>query len=236
MSTAAARIPKAERTRRQILAAAERRFAEAGFENTRLDDIADDIGMVGSAILYHFADKRELYRAVRDDLAADLFAEVEHAVAAKAPPRQRLVALVRASARAIATRPGLAGIALREAMSSDSGVERRTNPLLGRIVALFEEGVRTGDIQAVGNEPYHFFSAVAGTILFYVAALPHFVADLPEDHLCAERMEMLESDAVAIAERLLGISGPVPSDTHAASPATPSIAIAPGAEPRGDTP
>ncbi len=162
MSTAAARIPKAERTRRQILAAAERRFAEAGFENTRLDDIADDIGMVGSAILYHFADKRELYRAVRDDLAADLFAEVEHAVAGKAPPRQRLVALVRASARAIATRPGLAGIALREAMSSDSGVERRTNPLLGRIVALFEEGVRTGDIQAVGNEPYHLLQCRSG--------------------------------------------------------------------------
>ncbi len=210
MSTAAARIPKAERTRRQILAAAERRFAEAGFEGTRLDDIADDIGMVGSAILYHFADKRELYRAVRDDLASDLLGEVEHAVAGDAPPSRRLVALVRASARAIAARPALASIALREAMSSDPGVEQRTNPLLSRIAALFEEGVRTGDIQPVRNEPYHFFSAVAGTILFYVAALPHFVADLPEDHLSAERMELLETDSVAIAERLLGMSEPRP--------------------------
>lgn len=210
MSTAASRIPKAERTRRQILAAAERRFAEAGFEGTRLDDIADDIGMVGSAILYHFADKRELYRAVRDDLASDLFGEVEHAVAGDAPPSRRLVALVRGSARAIAARPALASIALREAMSSDPGVEQRTNPLLSRIAALFEEGVRTGDIQPVRNEPYHFFSAVAGTILFYVAALPHFVADLPEDHLSAERMELLETDSVAIAERLLGMSEPRP--------------------------
>ena len=72
MTSAPARIPKAERTRRQILAAAERRFADAGFEGTRLDDIADDIGMVGSAILYHFADKRELYRAVRDDLVSGI--------------------------------------------------------------------------------------------------------------------------------------------------------------------
>ena len=68
----------------------------------------------------------------------------------------------------------------------------------------------TPGAQPVRNEPYHFFSAVAGTILFYVAALPHFVADLPEDHLSAERMELLESDAVAIAERLLGTSGPRP--------------------------
>ena len=95
-------------------------------------------------------------------------------------------------------------------MSSDPGPEQRTNPLLSRITALFEEGVRTGDIQPVRNEPYHFFSAVAGTILFYVAALPHFVADLPSDHLSTERMEMLEADAVAIAERLLGMSGPRP--------------------------
>ena len=37
-----------------------------------------------------------------------------------------------------------------------------------------------------------------------------FVADLAEDHLSAERMELLENDAVAIAERLLGTSGPRP--------------------------
>jgi len=203
-------LPKAERTRRQILAAAERRFAEAGFDKTRLEDIADDIGMVGSAILYHFGDKRELYRAVRDDLSAELLASVAHAVASDAPPSERLVALVGASARAIAARPALASIALREAMSGEPGEGRRTNPLLGQIVALFEEGVRAGDIQPVRNEPYHFFSAIAGTVLFYVAALPHFVADLPEDHLSEGRMRMLESDAVAIAERLLGMSGPPP--------------------------
>ncbi len=204
------RLPKAERTRRQILAAAERRFSEAGFEKTRLDDIADDIGMVGSAILYHFGDKRELYRAVIEDLSGDLLLAVAHAVEGDAPPSQRLVALVRAAARAIADRPALASIALRQAMTSDRDIERQTNPLLGQIVALFEEGVRTGDIQPVRNEPYHFFSAIAGTVLFYVAALPHFVADLPADHLSAERMEMLEADTVAIAERLLGMSGPRP--------------------------
>ena len=217
MSTAVARIPKAERTRRQILAAAEGRFGARGFESTRLEDIADDIGMVGSAILYHFADKRELYRAVRDGLTSDLLGEVERAVAGDAPPSRRLVALVRASARAIAARPALASIALREAMASGPGVAPRTSPVLSRIVALFEEGVREGDIQPVRNEPFHFFSAVAGTILFYVAALPHFVADLPEDHLSAERMELLESDAVAIAERLLGTSGPRPVQPSAPS-------------------
>ena len=37
-----------------------------------LDDVAEDIGMVGSAILYHYPDKRELYRAVLESLTSDL--------------------------------------------------------------------------------------------------------------------------------------------------------------------
>ena len=42
MSTAAQPRPsKSERTRAQILAAAEARFASLGFEKTRLDDVAD---------------------------------------------------------------------------------------------------------------------------------------------------------------------------------------------------
>ncbi len=199
------------RTRAEIVAAAERHFAERGFEAARLDDVADDVGIRRAAIFYHFGDKQELYRAVLDDLSGALLLSVAEAVSDEATsPSQRLIALVRASARAIAERPALAAFALREAMSSDPDVERRTNPLLGQIVALFDEGVRTGDIQPVRAEPYHFFSAVAGTILFYVAALPHFVADLPEDHLAPERMQTLENDAVAIAERLLGVSGPRP--------------------------
>ena len=43
MGAGPARVPKAERTRRQILAAAEHRFAAAGFEKTRLDDVAEDV-------------------------------------------------------------------------------------------------------------------------------------------------------------------------------------------------
>lgn len=42
---------KAQRTRRPVLAAAERRFAAMGFEETRLDDAAEDVGLVHSAIL-----------------------------------------------------------------------------------------------------------------------------------------------------------------------------------------
>ena len=204
------RLSKAERTRRQILAAAELRFAGAGFDKTRLDDVADDIGMVGSAILYHYPDKRELYRAVLESLTADLLGAIEDAINEPAPPRERLVALVRAAARKIAARPTIATIALREATSEDQELTDRTGLILDRVIALFEEGAREGEIRPVHADPYLFFTSLAGAILYTVTTLPAMREDHPDAPPAEEAANRLERDAVAMARRLLGLSDPRP--------------------------
>src|SRR5262245_62908329 len=56
------------RTRAEIVAAAERHFAEVGFEAARLEDIAAEVGIRRAAIFYHFGDKQELYAAVLDEV------------------------------------------------------------------------------------------------------------------------------------------------------------------------
>src|ERR687892_920956 len=69
------RLPRAER-RDQILAAATRAFARAGFAATSLDDIAAEAG-ISRVILYrHFESKTDLYRAVLDRVRARLTAAV----------------------------------------------------------------------------------------------------------------------------------------------------------------
>jgi len=204
------RLPKAERTRRQILAAAELRFAAGGFDKTRLDDVAEDIGMVGSAILYHYPDKRELYRAVVANLTADLLGAIEVAIEEPAPPRERLVALVRAAARKIAARPAIATIALREAVSEDQELTEGTGPILERVITLFEEGAASGEIRPVHAEPYLFFTSLAGAILYTVAVLPTMADDHPDAPSARDAADRLERDAVAMAGRLLGLSEPRP--------------------------
>ncbi|HXM54091.1 MAG TPA: helix-turn-helix domain-containing protein, partial [Candidatus Dormibacteraeota bacterium] len=63
------RLPRAER-RDQILAAATRAFARAGFAATSLDDVAGEAG-ISRVILYrHFESKTDLYRAVLDRACA----------------------------------------------------------------------------------------------------------------------------------------------------------------------
>ena len=57
------RMPRAER-REQILDAATRAFARAGFANTGLDVIAAEAGVTPVILYRHFASKADLYRAV----------------------------------------------------------------------------------------------------------------------------------------------------------------------------
>jgi AcrR family transcriptional regulator len=67
------RLRRAER-RAQIVAAATRAFARAGFAATNLDDVAGEAG-VSRVILYrHFDSKADLYRAVLDQVSARLAA------------------------------------------------------------------------------------------------------------------------------------------------------------------
>jgi len=166
--------------------------------------------MVGSAILYHYPDKRELYRAVMADLSADLVGAIEDAIAEPAPPRERLVELVRAAVRKIVSRPTIAAITLRETMSEESELVDSSEPILDRVIALFEEGARSGEIRPVHADPYLFFTSIAGAILYTVAALPRMLDERPEAPPADNAVHLLEHEAVAIARRLLGLSEPQP--------------------------
>ena len=55
---------KADRTRAAVLDAAERLFARRGYAATRLEDVAEAVGVKRAALFYHFRDKQALYDAI----------------------------------------------------------------------------------------------------------------------------------------------------------------------------
>src|SRR2546422_2175742 len=59
------RLRRAER-REQILGAATRAFARAGFTATSLDDVAAEAGITRVILYRHFESKADMYRAVLD--------------------------------------------------------------------------------------------------------------------------------------------------------------------------
>ncbi|MEB2344302.1 MAG: TetR/AcrR family transcriptional regulator [Deltaproteobacteria bacterium] len=202
------KLQKSVLTRQRILAAAERRFAEAGFDETRIEDIANDAGIATSAVLYHFGDKRALHRAVLSDVTVSLYDSLHRAIAGPADLPTRIEATVEALVDYVSRRPTAASLAVRQIVATDP--EQRTQVgayatrFLDTLRVAFEEGERAGVIQPIHPDPLHFVSAIAGAVLFYVAALPAFMPELPYPHLAPEQLAALKRDAIAIAQRLLG--------------------------------
>ena len=112
------RRDKGTRTRAEIVAAAERHFATRGFEATRLEDIATEVGIRRAAIFYYFRDKQELYAAVLDEIFGHWSAVL--------PPggsvAERLEASLTAWIDYIAGRPNVARLILREAANAQPGM------------------------------------------------------------------------------------------------------------------
>lgn len=63
---------EAAQTRRQIMAAGLKCFHERGIARTTLEQVAAAAGVTRGAVYWHFADKNELVRAVREDVTLPL--------------------------------------------------------------------------------------------------------------------------------------------------------------------
>jgi TetR/AcrR family transcriptional regulator len=212
MTPGQSRERRAARTRARILEAAGARFSELGFAATRLEDVGEEVGIGRSAILYHYRDKRLLYRAVLDAVFGELLDALRAPLLGSGPLGERLEAAVRAFVRFVARRPIAARLALRECVDPDpetrAEIQGVTRPFLALLAATFEEGARSGAFRPGHPEPLQFASAVAGATLFYVAALPTVVGELPYDPLSREALAAHERVVLEITRRLLGTRGP----------------------------
>jgi TetR/AcrR family transcriptional regulator len=212
MNASQSRQKKAERTRSQILEAAAIRFAELGYGETRLEDVGHAVGIGRSAVLYHFKDKRLLYRAVLDEIFGGLLDRLRTALLGAGSLADRLETAVAAFVDYMGQHPTAARISIRESVISDprirEEIQSQARPFLILLETIFEEGERTGVFRPLRSDPMHFLSTVAGSTLFYVAALPTFVGELPYDPLSEEQLNAHKRDMLDVTRRLLGIRGP----------------------------
>ncbi|HYS51336.1 MAG TPA: TetR family transcriptional regulator [Burkholderiales bacterium] len=71
---------ESEHTRRSILAAARKVFARQGVTRTTLEEIAAAAGVTRGAIYWHFADKNELFFAMREQVAVPMIDQIDLAL------------------------------------------------------------------------------------------------------------------------------------------------------------
>lgn len=199
---------KAERTRSSILEAAERHFAEHGFRETRLEDIAEDVGVTRATLFYHFRDKQALYAAVVEEVFGELLSRIEALLLAPGLLTDRLEQAAEAWVDAVARRPAMARLILREAASADPAGRPLLPPFesfLSLAARILEEGARAGELHPIRTDPFHVVSAVVGSTVFYVAALRSLIPSTPFDPLDPVEIAAHKRDVVHMVRRLLGI-------------------------------
>jgi TetR/AcrR family transcriptional regulator len=209
MVQGAAHGARAEKTRAGILAAAEALFAERGFDATRLEDIAERVGIRRASIVYYFKDKRELYDAVLEDVFGGLHDALAEVLASGETLPEQIEAGVSAWVDSVGRRPSIARLILREVADANRergvGVLEQTQRLRQLIQHEVLDRPNRKQTKLAAVDPVHLASAVAGATIFFVAAMPTLVPDLGFDPLSRERLEIHKQEVLHIAQRLLGI-------------------------------
>ena len=89
-------------TRRdELLAIAARLFADKGFKNTTVRDIADAAGILSGSLYHHFDSKESMVDEILRTFQEDLFGQYDDILASDADPLAKLEQAVRVSFEAI---------------------------------------------------------------------------------------------------------------------------------------
>jgi TetR/AcrR family transcriptional regulator len=195
------------RTRAEIVAAAERHFADRGFEATRLDDVAEEVGIRRAAIFYHFGDKQELYAAVLDEVFRDLAVDLP----TRGSAAERLEASLAGWIDFVAQRPNVVRLILREAANARPG-EASPFTLAGKATgdwfrALIDEGIASGEFRP-RIEAHRFMSLIGSIAFFHFAAMAWLTLDEAIDPWGRAELEKHKQELLLVARGLLEIDPP----------------------------
>ena len=87
--------------REELLAIAARLFAEKGFRNTTVRDIADAAGILSGSLYHHFDSKESMVDEILSSFQDELFGQYDAILASDADPRSKLEQAVLVSFDAI---------------------------------------------------------------------------------------------------------------------------------------
>lgn len=204
-------VTRSERTRSAVLEAAENLFAERGFAATRLEDIAQHVGIKRASIVYYFKDKRELYEAVLGSVLGGLQQALAAEISRHEDLAMRIEAAVSVWVDFVGSRPTLARLILREVANATA----ETRSLMLRHTAPFQELVRKEfmdhpdlrDVVKATVDPIQIASIVAGATVFYVAAMPNLLPEAGFDPTAREHIDDLREELLRIVRQLLETRG-----------------------------
>lgn len=169
-------------TELSIRRAALRRFADSGFDATRLRDIAADAGVDVALISYRFGSKLGLWKAVVERLGANMLHQLAASAASKtAPPGEALAACMKALIDINCDNESIPRFFLRDAGGdperSQWAFDHMSRPVLGHFLPFVRRAHDAGDVSA--PIPELFFLTFAYGAAVSAARRDRIVAFVP---------------------------------------------------------
>lgn len=195
--------PKAEQTRRTIVAAALRLFRDHGYGRTTMRAIASEAGVSVGNAYYYFGSKEHLVQAFYDQLQAEHIEAAEQAMAGVRRFEQRLTAVLVAWLDVAEPHHEFAGQFFRNAADPHSPLSPfspESAPARDASIALFARVLEGSDAKPLpalrGELPQLLWLLQMGVVLFWVY----------DDSPGQQRSRELVTRSVPVVDRLVRLS------------------------------
>lgn len=138
--------------RTELLGIAAELFAQKGFRNTTVRDIADAAGILSGSLYHHFDSKESMVDEILRSFQNELFAAYDEVLDSDLGPRARLEQVVRLSFQAINDHPHEVAIFQNEAshlgtLDGFDYLDERNRQSRDIWIRLLRDGVAAGDLR-----------------------------------------------------------------------------------------
>lgn len=160
-------------TRERILEVAEMCFGEHGYEGTKLQHIAQRVGIQKASLFHYFPSKEDLYHAVLRQGYSDSEQTTIQIFESDASPLEKVKTAIGAYVEMVAARPERAKILLRQSLGdAPDAYQQVAGPqrLLSLVVGFVADGQRQ---QVFGPiDPVALVLALGGMVAFFFTSAP----------------------------------------------------------------
>jgi TetR/AcrR family transcriptional regulator len=182
---------------------AERIFADLGPEGARTDVIASAAGVNKALLYYYFRSKDELFRAVLEEHLGEFRSRALEILTSQSSPRAKITAYMELHFERIAARPYYPRL-IHRLMTGRTRLLQKlfqeySAPVYNRLVETIQEGVASGELQAV--DAHHTVYSLVALSVFYFSAAPIVMAVSRKDAFDPENIKLRRQEVMNFIRR-----------------------------------